>query len=254
MAAIRGLTNFRDHFAGFEAEYVLIGGVASHLALDQAGLEFRATKDLDIVLCAEALSAEFVRRFWVFVGAGKYEVQERSDGKKQFYRFKKPENAEYPFMLELFCRKPDEIELDAEGHLTPVPMDEEISSLSAILLDDDYYACIKRGRTVIDGVSILGPEYVLLFKARAWLDLSKRKASGEKVDSKHIKKHRNDVFRLFPLLSENQRVESAASIRDDMKEFVGAMRAEQGLDIARLGNVRNLNEVLAEMRSIYQTG
>jgi hypothetical protein len=32
-----------------------------------AGLAFRATKDLDIVLYVEALDAEFVRAFWTSV-------------------------------------------------------------------------------------------------------------------------------------------------------------------------------------------
>lgn len=66
--------------------------------------------------------------------------------------------------------------------------DEEISSLSAILLDDDYYQCIQSGRIVIDDVPVLGAEFILPFKARAWLDLSQRKQAGERIDSKAIKK------------------------------------------------------------------
>jgi hypothetical protein len=54
---------------------VLIGGAACDLAMTDAGLAFRATKDLDIVLYAEALDAEFVRAFWDFVRGGGYEVQ-----------------------------------------------------------------------------------------------------------------------------------------------------------------------------------
>jgi len=48
---IPGLDRYREHFHGFESSYVLIGGAAAHLLLDEAGLQFRATKDLDIVLC-----------------------------------------------------------------------------------------------------------------------------------------------------------------------------------------------------------
>ena len=51
---VRGLDLFREHFAAFKDRYVLIGGTASFLALEEAGIEFRATKDLDIVLCIEA--------------------------------------------------------------------------------------------------------------------------------------------------------------------------------------------------------
>ena len=46
---VKGLDRFAEFFAGNEAHYVLIGGVATHLALEDAGLQDRATKDLDIL-------------------------------------------------------------------------------------------------------------------------------------------------------------------------------------------------------------
>ena len=45
-----GVDRFRAHFAGHEHQYVLIGGAACELIMDEVGLDFRATKDLDIVL------------------------------------------------------------------------------------------------------------------------------------------------------------------------------------------------------------
>ena len=47
---VRGLDVFRRHFAGHTDQFVLIGGTAATLAMAEAGLDFRATKDLDIVL------------------------------------------------------------------------------------------------------------------------------------------------------------------------------------------------------------
>lgn len=47
---VRGLDVFREHLAGHADQYVLIGGTAATLAMEEAGLEFRATKELDIVL------------------------------------------------------------------------------------------------------------------------------------------------------------------------------------------------------------
>jgi hypothetical protein len=93
---VKGLEIFREHFRDYADRYVLIGGAACDIAMTGAGLEFRATKDLDIVLYVEALDAAFVRAFWEFVRAGGYEVQEKSTGEKQFYRFQKPANADYP--------------------------------------------------------------------------------------------------------------------------------------------------------------
>ncbi len=194
---VKGLEVFREHFRNYADRYVLIGGAACDIAMTAAGLAFRATKDLDIVLYVEALDAEFVRAFWEFVRAGGYEIQEKSTGGKQFYRFQKPSNANYPFMLELFSRRPDVLQVADGSHLTPLPVEEDASSLSAILLDDAYYDFIRAGRQELDGIPMVRPAQLIALKARAWLDLTERENRGEKIDSKTIKKHKNDVFRLY---------------------------------------------------------
>lgn len=52
---------------------------------------------------------------------------------------KSPKNKEYPYMIEIFSKKPEFIVLDENAVLTPLAIDDEISSLSAILLNDAYY-------------------------------------------------------------------------------------------------------------------
>lgn len=47
---VRGLSIFQAWFEGFESEYILIGGTAAKISMDEEGLPFRGTKDLDIVL------------------------------------------------------------------------------------------------------------------------------------------------------------------------------------------------------------
>jgi hypothetical protein len=252
VAMVKGLDIFREHFKDFPDSYVLIGGVACYLAMEEAGVDFRATKDLDIVLCAEALDAAFIAHFWEFVKAGGYQNQQKSTGGKQFYRFDKPSTEGFPFMLELFSRVPDQLDLTEDAHLTPIPADEEISSLSAILLDDDYYQCIQNGKAVIDEVPVLGAEFILPFKARAWLDLTQRKEAGEGIDSKTVKKHRNDVFRLSVLLAPDQRVDVAESIKRDMTAFLSAMATEEALSLKDFGVPSTLEDVLASLRNIYQ--
>jgi hypothetical protein len=59
-----------------------------------------------LFLCLEALDPEFVDAFWEFVKAAEYENKERSEGDKVFYRFWKPAQPDYPFMLELFPENP----------------------------------------------------------------------------------------------------------------------------------------------------
>ena len=146
---VKGLDLFRERFKALADRYVLIGGTACDLILEEAGLRFRATKDLDIVLCIESLDAAFGRAFWEFVNAGGYEIRESTEGKGRFYRFQKPARGDYPAMLELFSRAPDLLSVAEGSHLTPIPLSDEVSSLSAILLDADYYGWIQAGKRMI---------------------------------------------------------------------------------------------------------
>ena len=249
---IKGVDIFREHFAGFSDRYVLIGGVAADLVMDEAGVDFRATKDFDIVLCIEALDKSFAEAFWVFVKAGGYQNQQRSTGKKVFYRFNKPGDEHYPFMLELFSRAPDALVLGEDIHLTPIPMTEDVSSLSAILLDDDYYLFLHQNKNEIAGVPVVTGAGLIPLKARAWLDLNNRRDAGENVDSKEIKKHRNDIFRLFQILSPELRIILPGTIAQDMEQYFGAVAAEPGLSLKPFGLAGlGVPDVVNTLRQIY---
>lgn len=248
---VRGLAEFRRHFEAFTDRYVLIGGVAATLVMEDAGLDFRATKDIDLVLIVEALDAEFGRHFWRFIEAGGYQIRESSGGKPQFYRFQKPTNISFPLMIELFSREPDALNLSADANLTPLPIDEAVSSLSAILLDDDYYAFIVTGAQKKDDVAWVGAERLIPLKAIAWLDLSARSKRGEAVDQKNIRKHLNDVARLTQLLSPTLRVELPGRVSDDLNRFLDLMEHES-MDLKSLGLGRaTVPTIVARIRATF---
>jgi len=171
---VTGFEGFRSWFHGYEEQYAIIGGTACDLLMEEEDFVFRATKDIDLVLIVEALTADFGSRFWEYVTAGGCQHCNKSTGMPEFYRFSHPRSTEYPFMLELFSRRVDAV-------LTPLPIDEDISSLSAILLDDAYYELLRSGKVVLNGVTILDAGYLILFKAKAWLDLTRRKEEGEQI-------------------------------------------------------------------------
>ena len=249
---VRGLERFREHFGSFRDRYILIGGTACDLLMDQAGISFRATKDLDIVLCVEVLAPDFVNAFWDFIRLGKYKNRQKSTGRKLFYRFDHPEDESFPFMLELFSRIPDALPPADGSHLTPIPMGEAASSLSAILLEDAYYRFILEGTQVVEDVSLVGPELLIPLKAKAWLDMEERRKGGEPVATKSIKKNRNDVFRLFQIISQTLSLNIPDTVRDDLRRFVDAMANEDGIDLNSLG-LRNItiDELLNQLRTIY---
>lgn len=93
---VRGLDRFKEFFAGFDGNYVLIGGAASNLLEEANRLVPRATKDLDIILVVEALSAPFVTRFWQFIREAGYVHKQKGTEKAEFYRFYQPADSSYP--------------------------------------------------------------------------------------------------------------------------------------------------------------
>ena len=147
---VRGLSKFSQHFVGLEDCFILIGGTACDLWMGSQGLDFRATKDLDIVLVVEALKPEFFERFWTFIRAGAYQSHEQCETRPNFYRFTSPQDQAYPVMIELLTH--NVLDLPADVHLTPIPVDDDVSSLSAILLDEAYYKYVIKSRIVIDDI------------------------------------------------------------------------------------------------------
>ncbi|MHB1342646.1 MAG: hypothetical protein ACYCX5_12945 [Coriobacteriia bacterium] len=248
---VRGLNVFRGRFAGFEDRYVLIGGAAVEVAMDAAGLQFRVTKDLDIVLHVEALDAAFAAAFWAFVADGGYEYKEKSTGKPTLYRFSKPTDESFPYMLELFSRRPELIEPSTDCHLAPLPIAEEVSSLSAILLDDDYYDFVQEGTRVDGGLSVLVPEYIVPLKARAWIDLTERHERGENVSRGDIKKHRNDIIRLSQLISPGALIALPDAVGGDLRQFV-ARALHDGAEPKAFGVIgMTLEDVRSLLDAVY---
>lgn len=248
---IRGFDSFKEWFKGYENEYVIIGGTACDLIMSEEDMSFRATKDIDMVLIVEALTPEFGHRLWGYIKKAGYEHQKKSSDKPQFYRFSSPKTEEYPVMIELFSKQMESIHLSDEAQLTPLPIDEEVSSLSAILLDYEYYELLKTGRKMIDGIPILRPEYIIPFKAKAWLDLSKRRENGEHIDSKNIRKHKNDVFRISIFLTEESRVVLPDGIKKDMQQFIESMGAES-IDLKNLGlHGMKYDELIGLLKACY---
>ena len=83
-------------------------------------------------------------------------------------------------------------------------------------------------------LDVLKEVCLIPFKAKAWLDLTERKENGEAVDSKNIKKHKNDVFRLSQLITAESRQDLDEEIAADMKRFLNEMENET-IDLKALG-------------------
>jgi len=218
---VRGMKKFQEHFNEYNDSFVIIGGAACDEWFSLEGIPFRATKDIDMIIILEAVTPDFYLCFRDFVKHGGYQSIQKSTGDKNYYRFTGPTKVDYPVMIELFARKPMEIELYPDQNIVPLPVDKDISSLSAILMNEGYYQVVMELRKVIDGgLPVVTPAGLIALKAKAWLDLSQRRSSGQKVDRRDIDKHRNDVFRLTVLLAGDENYKLPPEIAEELRTFL----------------------------------
>jgi hypothetical protein len=133
---VKGLEKFKEFFAGFEDNYVIIGGTACYIALRDTDMRPRATDDIDMILIIEKMTPEFGKRFWDFIVSGEYKTRQRKSddktSKAELFRFIHPKDG-FPVQIELLSKRPDVLDEPTGFHLTPIPVGDEISSLSAIL-------------------------------------------------------------------------------------------------------------------------
>ena len=249
---VAGIEKLRHHLSGHEDKYVVIGGAACDLLFDVRGLLFRATKDIDMVLCIEAeVDAAFAAAFKKLLEAGGYEARRHKTGKREFYRFQRTAINDYPYMIELFSRTPDALNLPDDTFLAPLDVENDIVSLSAILLTEDYYQAISQARTIESGVSIIDETLLIPFKAHAYLNLIEDDRAGRKVKKDDIKKHRNDVFRLSSLLSLDASVHMSERIKSDLKKFLELVEADKGYNLEHLPNPVPIARQIKLIRDVY---
>lgn len=60
--AVMGWQLFRERFSGYEDCYTVIGGFACEVLLRNAELDFRATKDIDMIVLLEDRFSELLAR------------------------------------------------------------------------------------------------------------------------------------------------------------------------------------------------
>ena len=243
------INSFIEKFKDYADCYTVIGGTACDILMTEAGTDFRATKDIDMILIMEARYKEFAHIFWEFIMEGGYRFGWKNSEKAHFYRFTEPRSG-YHAMIELFSREPNYINFIPDG-IIPIHIDEDTSSLSAILLNDDYYKFMLTGRRVVSGISVLDTEHLIPFKMYAWLDLKDKKARGEHVNERDLKKHKYDVFRLLQIARRDNKIETNGIVRENIIRFMEEIRMEN-IPFIQLLLPFEMQEALAYLGEIYR--
>ena len=76
---VTGFDVFRDAMSQFADNFVVIGGTACDVSLANTGRTRHATKDIDIIVIVENLTAEFINAFWRFIKQAGYRIGKREN-------------------------------------------------------------------------------------------------------------------------------------------------------------------------------
>jgi len=154
-------------------------------------------------------------------------------------------------MIELFSINGSELILKEQNGLIPLHIDDEVSSLSAILLNESYYEVLKSGLRVVDGVSVLKEEFLVVFKIKAWLDLSTLKEKGENIDNDDIKKHKNDIFRLSGIILNPTPMNLPEEVKADVEQFCEKILFED-VDLKKLHIKNSKDNILQKYKNMFK--
>lgn len=224
---MEGLEKFREAFEAYSDNYVIIGGTACDITMTGTTVRPRATHDIDMIVVVEKMTADFAEHFAIYTRRWLSSVRNASRKKAKLQSTNcivlSTENRDYPEMIELLSRHPDILGEPKGLIVEPLPVDEETSSLSAIIMDDDFYHFTIQHSKLTNGLRHADSAALIALKARAYLNLLQDKANGKHVNSKDIKKHRSDVLKNVVIMEDNEII-APESIVACIRDFVTSIR------------------------------
>ena len=211
MTDLAGLSHFEAHFRELKDQYVIVGGFATLMLLREIPNHGKATHDIDLVLLTTT-SAEMTAKIKTYIKEGAYTIQKGQQDRYQYYRFVNPQVEGYAKEIELFAAEEYGIELDEGQCIIPIDPEEGLYSLSAIMLDREYFDMIKSNIEEIEGIPYSNTLATMLLKMSAVYDLY------HKGDDKW-KKHRRDILKLTLLLTGEERLVLTGRMIGDVTFF-----------------------------------
>ena len=247
--AVIGIESFKAKFHDYSDCYTVIGGTACDILMAAEDFDFRATKDIDMIILLEDRYQEFAKVFWEYIKEGGYRCGWKQSEDIHFYRFTEPMPG-YPAQIELFSRKPD-YHLESDTTIVPIHISDDVSSLSAILLNDDFYTLMMKGRRVVDGICVLDAPYIIPFKMYAWLNLLNAKENGKHVNERDLRKHKYDVFRLLQIVTIGDGIHVNGMVADTVRGFLEKLDPEP-LNLRSIGLTFDKDQGVGYLKQLYK--
>ncbi|RLA83129.1 MAG: hypothetical protein DRG78_05320 [Epsilonproteobacteria bacterium] len=214
-----GLSHFQEYCKEFDEYYVVVGGFATIMLLDNE-LEGhgKATFDIDLVLLTTS-SIAMSDKIKEYISEGEYEIQKGDKDQYHYYRFIKPKKENFAREIELFTSNENDIKLDENQRIIPIDPEEGLYSLSAIMLDTEYFNMIKNNINRALQAPCTNTQATIMLKMSAFYDLKDR-------GDRKWKKHRRDILKLVLLLTGEEEIRLVGRMTNDFNTFVTHIEEE----------------------------
>lgn len=103
--------------------------------------------------------------------------------------------------------------MDPDQRIIPIDAEEGLYSLSAIMLDPEYFEMIKQNVEKSTIAPCTNTQATIMLKMSAFRDLKERN------DDKY-KKHRRDIFKLSFLLTGEEKISLLGRMKEDFDAFI----------------------------------
>ncbi|MDD4330631.1 MAG: hypothetical protein PHD79_11840 [Aliarcobacter sp.] len=215
-----GLSHFQEYCKEFDEQYVVVGGFATVMLLDEelGKGHGKATFDIDLVLLTNN-SVELSQRIKQYITDGKYDIQVGEKDRYKYYRFNNPKEENFAKEIELFASNENKLEIDDKQRILPIDPEEGLYSLSAIMLDPEYFKMIKNNVNKSTEAPCTNTQATIMLKMSAFYDLKKRE------DNKW-KKHRRDILKLTLLLTGEEEIKLVGRMKEDFDSFIQHLKEE----------------------------
>jgi len=208
-----GLSHFEEYFREFKDDYVVVGGFATLMLLDRhLERHGKATHDIDLVLLTSS-SIEMAQQIKRYISEGKYTIQKGKKDAYLYYRFLNPEIEGFAKEIELFASDEQSLKLEDNQRIIPIDPEEGLYSLSAIMLDKEYFEVIKKNIDHSHQVPCTNTIATIILKISAFYDLKNR------GDDKW-KKHRRDIIKLVLILTGEENMPLEGRMIQDFNLFM----------------------------------
>jgi len=248
---VKGIEVFQEFFHDCDDAYIIIGGLATAMVMNELGFVFRATKDIDMVVVVQDNEA-FLKKLLQFIDLGGYETRQRTENPDQhnLFRFLKPADKSYPDQIELFAIHSNDSILVTDHHIIPIETPENYPYLSAILLDADYFDLLVQHADNIDGIRVASAVALIPLKIHAHLNLKK---SGHSDAKKHLK----DIIRLAAILQEEDRIELSGLPEEEFALFLPLFEEvleETVVDVLENNQIYEVfkDDIVSELKRVYR--